>query len=192
MARSKIVATAIDLFSRHGVEKVTVEHIADVADVGKGTIYNYFATKEDLVVAFMVELEERLQTRLMRQANASASLESALQKYIRFHFREKRKYKPFVRIFVAQLVTQGPEFLSYVVKIQKAIDPPLEAMFRKLQERGELRRDVSLVELINAFKTLQLGLTMLWAMPGTPDGLAEKVAAQQVKLFCEGWRAKRR
>jgi AcrR family transcriptional regulator len=34
-----------------------VEHIADVADVGKGTIYNYFATKEDIVVAFMADLK---------------------------------------------------------------------------------------------------------------------------------------
>jgi len=49
-ARERIIATAMELFSRHGLEGVTVEHIADVVDLGKGTIYNHFKTKEDIVV----------------------------------------------------------------------------------------------------------------------------------------------
>lgn len=44
--RSQILAAAIDLFSRRGLDAVTIEEIAAAADVGKGTIYNYFATKE--------------------------------------------------------------------------------------------------------------------------------------------------
>ena len=38
-ARSKIIATAVELFSVHGIEAVTVEQIAESADVGKGTIH---------------------------------------------------------------------------------------------------------------------------------------------------------
>ena len=48
--RAKIIETAIGLFARHGLANVTVDHIADMADIGKGTIYNYFETKEDIVV----------------------------------------------------------------------------------------------------------------------------------------------
>jgi len=50
--RAQIIATAIRLVSIHGLGGVTVEQIAEAADVGKGTIYNYFNTKEDPVVAF--------------------------------------------------------------------------------------------------------------------------------------------
>jgi AcrR family transcriptional regulator len=64
----KIIATAVELFSRRGLVEVTVEHIADAADVGKGTIYNYFATKEDIVVAFMADLEAKIQSRPRRSA----------------------------------------------------------------------------------------------------------------------------
>ena len=45
------------LFSRRSLDAVTIDEIAAAADVGKGTIYNYFATKEDIVVAFMADLE---------------------------------------------------------------------------------------------------------------------------------------
>ena len=34
------------------------------ADVGKGTIYNYFRTKEDIVVAFMADFEREVQARV--------------------------------------------------------------------------------------------------------------------------------
>ena len=54
--RKRILAVALELFARHGLDAVTVEHIADVADLGKGTIYNYFPAKEDIVVAFMADL----------------------------------------------------------------------------------------------------------------------------------------
>jgi len=59
-ARAQILSAAIDLFSRRGLDAVTMDEIAAAADVGKGTIYNYFATKEDIVVAFMADLEARL------------------------------------------------------------------------------------------------------------------------------------
>ena len=59
-ARAQILSTAIDLFSRRGLDAVTIDEIAAAADVGKGTIYNYFATKEDIVVAFMADLEARM------------------------------------------------------------------------------------------------------------------------------------
>src|SRR5215831_3775303 len=44
--RVQIVSTAIELFSARGIDDVRVEDIAEAADIGKGTIYNYFKTKE--------------------------------------------------------------------------------------------------------------------------------------------------
>ncbi|HYL97964.1 MAG TPA: helix-turn-helix domain-containing protein, partial [Blastocatellia bacterium] len=55
--RQQILTAAINLFSEHGIDNVTVEQIAEAADVGIGTVYNYFDTKEGIVVAFMVDFE---------------------------------------------------------------------------------------------------------------------------------------
>jgi AcrR family transcriptional regulator len=62
----RIVSAAIPLFSRRGIANVTVDQIAEAADIGKGTIYNYFQTKEDIVVAFMVHLFQVVQLEAQR------------------------------------------------------------------------------------------------------------------------------
>jgi AcrR family transcriptional regulator len=189
--RAQIVATAIELFSRHGLDEVTVDRIAQAADIGKGTIYNYFATKEDIVVAFMVDLEKKLQARVRRFVASRKPLASILADFIRFQFRQKAPHHPFVRVFLAQMFARTEQFLPYMVEMQQAIDPPLETLFQGLQERGLIRKDVHLPELIVTFKTIHLGLTALWAIEGPPFQQTEKTLKQEMKLFCEGLKGTR-
>lgn len=190
-AREQIIATAMELFSRHGLEGVTVDHIADVADLGKGTIYNYFKTKEDIVVAYMVEKEKQVQARLPRLMKQKKNLPSILTEYIQLQFRLKRPYHRFVRVFLAQMFLRTEEFLPYLVEMQGMIDPNLETLFRAAQERGLLRPDVAIPDLITVFKTIQMGLTALWAVEGPPFRGTERVLRQEIKLFCEGLERKK-
>src|ERR1700746_71916 len=138
--RARILATAIELFSKRGLEVVTVEEVAEAADIGKGTIYNYFSTKEDIVVAFMADLEAKVQARAQRLATSTGTLESILAGFIRFQFRQKEPYHRFVRIFLGHMFQRTEHFLPYMVEMQKAIDPPLEALLTGLQERGLMRK----------------------------------------------------
>ncbi|RCV52066.1 TetR/AcrR family transcriptional regulator [Marinitenerispora sediminis] len=47
----RILSAARELLLEHGIRKVTIAEIARAAGVGKGTVYLYWATKEDLIVA---------------------------------------------------------------------------------------------------------------------------------------------
>jgi TetR/AcrR family fatty acid metabolism transcriptional regulator len=184
--RARIIATAIELFSRHGLDHITVEKIADVADIGKGTIYNYFRTKEDIVVAYMAGIESLLQARIPDFAASRKPLESVLIDFLRFHFRLKKPYHRFVRIFLAQMFSRTEQFLPYMLEMQKSIDPPLRALFMRLQESGRIRNDLDIRDLIVVFKTIQMGLTALWAIEGPPFRGTEKILKQEIRLFCEG------
>ena len=186
--RAHILATAIELFSEHGLDSVTVDQIADAADIGKGTIYNYFSTKEDIVVAFMVDFETRVQAKVRRLVTSKGTLESILAGFIRFQFQMKKPYHRFVRVFLGQMFLRTEQFIPYMVEMQKTIDPPLEALFRGLQQRGLIRRDVSVPDLVLIFKTIHLGLTALWAVEGPPFQFTEKTLKQEIKLFCQGLR----
>jgi AcrR family transcriptional regulator len=184
--RSRIIATAVELFSRHGLDQVTVEHIADVADLGKGTIYNYFQTKEDIVVAYMVENESRIQASVARLSASQGSLADVLTEHLQLQFRMKRKYHKFVRVFLGQMFSHTEQFLPYMVKMQEPIDDNLQVLFHRLAGRGLLRTDVPVPDLILIFKTIHLGLNSLWAVEGPPFRATQKVLKQEIKLFCEG------
>lgn len=189
--RKRIVAKGIKLFSRHGIADVTVDQIAEAADIGKGTVYNYFETKEDIVVAFMVDFEREVQRKLGRLIRSKRPLEATLAVFVLRQLRMKERYHSFVRVFLTQMFQHTDEFLPYMVEMQKAIDAPLEKLFVRLQQRRAVRRDVPLADLIGVFKTIQLGLTALWAVEGPPFRATRWMVRQEMMLFSKGLKAKR-
>jgi AcrR family transcriptional regulator len=184
--RERIIATAIAMFSRRGIDGPTVDEIAEAADVGKGTIYNYFETKEHIVVAFMIDLERKIQVRALRLATSEGSLESILAAFLKFQFRLKAPYLEFVRVFLAQMYGHRESFLPYIEELQTIIDPPLLKLFQTLQERGMIRKSIRPTELVQIFKTIHLGLVGSWAVEGPPFRHAQKVLAAEIRLFCVG------
>jgi AcrR family transcriptional regulator len=53
--RAKLVAAARTLFARQGVDNTRINEITDEADVGFGSFYNHFASKEAIVEAVLEE-----------------------------------------------------------------------------------------------------------------------------------------
>jgi AcrR family transcriptional regulator len=58
-ARERILDTAYELFSRHGIRAVGVDRIIETSGVAKMSLYRHFPSKDDLVLAFLQEREER-------------------------------------------------------------------------------------------------------------------------------------
>jgi AcrR family transcriptional regulator len=53
--RGKLVAAAKSLFARQGVDNTRIQEITDEADVGFGSFYNHFESKEAIVEAVLAE-----------------------------------------------------------------------------------------------------------------------------------------
>jgi AcrR family transcriptional regulator len=62
--REALIEAAYHLIVRHGPEEVTMLQIAERADLGAGTVYNYFQSKTDIVVAVMNKIYVRLADRI--------------------------------------------------------------------------------------------------------------------------------
>src|SRR5271169_6938654 len=50
--RERLFRAALALFSKKGFAETTVEDITNAADLGKGTFFNYFPSKEHILLAF--------------------------------------------------------------------------------------------------------------------------------------------
>jgi AcrR family transcriptional regulator len=54
--RRALIDAARRIMSQKGIDAATMVEIADLADVGAGTVYNYFKSKEDLAIAVLEDL----------------------------------------------------------------------------------------------------------------------------------------
>src|SRR6202011_3288888 len=100
--------------------------------------YNYFQTKEDILVAFIVDLERRGQAKLKTLTRSRQPLDAILGGFILHQFQMKKRYHQFVRVLLGQMFLRTEQFLPYMAEMQKAIDPPLENLLRSLQQRGRI------------------------------------------------------
>jgi len=57
--RERVLATAYDLFSRYGTRAVGVDRIIEESGVAKMTLYRNFASKDELILAFLERREEQ-------------------------------------------------------------------------------------------------------------------------------------
>ena len=60
-----ILAAAAKVFAKHGLEGATIEMVAREAEVAVGTIYLYYASRDDLYLNLVAQREEQLRARYL-------------------------------------------------------------------------------------------------------------------------------
>ena len=77
--RDAILDATDDLLTRFGYRKMTIDDLAQTVGIGKGTVYLYFPSKEEIALSHIDRIIERLKAQLWGMANASQSLETRLK-----------------------------------------------------------------------------------------------------------------
>jgi AcrR family transcriptional regulator len=140
--RELIAETARRLFGERGFERVSVAEIARVADVSEKTVFNYFATKEDLVYWRL----ESFETELLETIRSRAPGESVLSAFGRFATRPRGllgKYDPEAREQLAALtrmIIESPSLLAREQQIFAGYTASLAALIA--EETGAAADDV--------------------------------------------------
>lgn len=93
-----IIQAAYDLFAEHGIESVTIEMIAERAEVGKGTIYKHFSSKNDIFAVLIIqqgqELAESLNA-IPRDAPVLVQMKKTMRLFWDMQMKDIRKYAVF-------------------------------------------------------------------------------------------------
>jgi AcrR family transcriptional regulator len=162
--RLKLFRSALQLFAERGFQNVTVEDITEAADFGKGTFFNYFKSK-DQVLSVMAEIQ-------LGKVREALALAEAGKRSIRSVLHDM-----FLR--VAEEPGRSPElaralltaFLSSTIRDQLAQNMAegrrmLSRVLELGRERGEV--DPQLEPEHMAFQLQQsfIGTMMLWSLRG--------------------------
>jgi len=84
--RKKLKKAALDVFSEKSVDAATVEEITEKADVGKGTLYQHFEDKEEIVVTLVEEAVEHLIEHIRSYESPPETLEDMLEHLLNAHY----------------------------------------------------------------------------------------------------------
>lgn len=89
MRREVIMVAAQKLFGQKGFELTTVDEIAAEAELGKGTIYSYFKSKDEIYIAILEKgleiLRERMNRVIAEGKSATETLYGLYDTFIQYH-----------------------------------------------------------------------------------------------------------
>ena len=105
--RGTILRAALDLFSRFGLHGVSLDQVAERAEVSKSSLLYYFANKEDLYVSVLRDLLS-LWLEPLRAFSAEQEPREAIADYIRRKLVLSRDWPDASRLFCLELIQGAP------------------------------------------------------------------------------------
>ncbi len=196
--RSEIVDAAERLFFRKGFEHVTMDEIAEEAELSKGTLYLYFKSREDLHFAVVLRALAILD-RLIRQAYRPErkGLENILEMgeaYIRF-FQEHTGYFRSILTFDATKFEKVDDAAKLRILDEGS---PLFFFMEVLKEGqadGSITREVSAEQLAIILWSQVSGVFEFIALRGTLLEMlhidATELIRNQIKVLLYGLEGKK-
>lgn len=116
--RRAIVDAAADVFARNGYHASSVQDIATHANIGKGTVYEYFTSKEELFLAvydaWMSDYEETISNRVREAQDTLGRIDAIRDSTVEF-YQDRAAQAPLLLEFWAHaLRTDNPAFLERI------------------------------------------------------------------------------
>lgn len=167
-SREKILSTARRLFAERGYDGCNVSDIARQAEMSQGNIYWYFASKEELFKAVLVEGFETLGALMIEAASGPGSCIEKLDFFMgRFMtlMREQGgdEFVTIVTIFIAQGgVRRFTEFGLSTHQIGAGYHESLNAIFSQGQAEGTFKSDIDPNLLSTFFFSFINGLMLIY------------------------------
>lgn len=163
--RERLFRAALKLFADKGFAETTVEDITNAADVGKGTFFNYFPSKDHILLAFGE----------MQLGKLEAAIEVAR--------RTNEPMPEFLRSLGARMTqepTRNPAILRAILQGYLSTTPVREAMIglqnrahalhtqivQLGQQRAEIRSDLPAAEIAHVFRQTIFGTLLIWSLYG--------------------------
>ena len=181
--RLRLFRSALQLFADRGLSNVTVEDITEAADVGKGTFFNYFESK-DHVLGVMAELQlarvrEAVQSAALGKRSIRSTLHHLFLRLAQEPGRSPHLARAVISSFLASDVVR--ELIERQISEGRAM---IAGVIAEGQKRGEIDPKLKSQEVALQLQQTLMGTVLLWSLHGEP-GLAVWIE----NSFQHFWRA---
>jgi len=179
--RALILSSAISLFRKSGIRNTRTSEIARASNVSPATLFNYFATKSDLVEAW-VRGEISAELARLVESTADRGIRSGLRNCCRT-LAEMSCEERVLRLEAWRIAGRAPADDSRVDR-----ESSLEKLITREQDRARLRADLTaraLTEVLN--EAIEGGLISGLRESDDPAEVAARIRAR-VDLVLDGAR----
>jgi AcrR family transcriptional regulator len=184
--RERIFRAALDLFAERGFMETTVEDITEAADVGKGTFFNYFPTKEHVLATYGTERLATVERALQQARKGDRPVMEVLRELAVGLAGQAAESPALVRAIYAAHASCTAVRDELQVRMHTA-RRLLAHIIRLAQAGGEARQDVSPMALARVVQMVFHGLACSWSL--SPSGSARNAAEEAWDLLAPGLRA---
>ena len=152
--RKKLHKVAKECLQRYGVKKTTVDQMAAMVDISKGSFYNFYSSKEMLFFKLLEEYQIDVMNRLKEQLGMETTIDTNRLVKLLYDFYQEFRYSFMYTIFknheMELLLRKLPK---EAITNHHLID---DRMVKKIVSRINIRENVS-VEIVSAlFRTIAM------------------------------------
>jgi len=185
--RKLFMDAAEALFAANGFFLTTIEDIAKRAGFSKGTIYNYFESKEAIFIAILDEKFEKFLSGVRDVVKMEGNFKKILLKIVENHLNSLIKNTNFFRLAAAEQYRFG-EKLSHKIHYRVISGyRDYQNLVRDILERfpDSLRKDVPMTELAGTLLGILSSLMTEYILSESSIDIVKK-APTVVSLFLDG------
>jgi AcrR family transcriptional regulator len=163
--RERLFRAALDLFARKGFTETTVEDITEAADVGKGTFFNYFPSKDHILLAFGEMQLSKLESAVAEAHRSGEPMPQFLRSLGVRMTQEPTRHPGIIRTLLQAYLSTTP-VRSAMIDLQKRVHALHTEIVLIGQERGEIRKDLPASEIAHVFRQTIFGTLLMWSLNG--------------------------
>jgi AcrR family transcriptional regulator len=165
--RKQIFQAAMKLFGKKGVFATTVEEITEAADVGKGTFFNYFASKEAILSA-LAERQLGVINTAVERAQTAESVRPVLKDMCRELSSVPGRSQILLRSLLGMVLSNKFMFELFQSVLSKGRER-VALIVERGQQLGEIRRDIPAMIIARCLQQVAFGTNFIWAASPASD-----------------------
>ena len=163
--RERLFRAALALFADKGFAETTVEDITNAADVGKGTFFNYFPSKDHILLAF----GELQLGKLQEAVNTARRTNEPMPHFLRalgVRMTQEPTRNPEIIRALLQAYLSTSQVREAMIDLQNRVHALHTQMIQLGQERGEIRNDLPAADIAHVFRQTIFGTLLIWSLYG--------------------------